>query len=232
MFLGHYGVALALKRAQPKLSLGTLFVAVQLVDLLWAVFLLAGWEQVRIDPGYTAVTPLQFLEYPISHSLFGMVCWAFIGAAAYYSWPTRDTSRHWQAAALVGVAIVSHFPLDLLVHVPDLPLWGQTSRKVGLGLWNNPAATLVLELAMLAAGAAVYVVFRSRRQPVRPARLAGLLAGLIAVYLVNFFGPPPPSVTAIAVADLIGLLLLAALAAWADRRPTSAELAAAGLPSR
>ena len=82
MFLGHYGVAFALKRAEPKLSLGTLFVAVQLADLLWGVFLLAGWERVRIDPGYTAVTPLQFLEYPISHSLVGMICWALIGAAA------------------------------------------------------------------------------------------------------------------------------------------------------
>jgi hypothetical protein len=216
MFLGHYGVALALKRAQPKLSLGTLFVAVQLVDLLWAVFLLAGWEQVRIDPGYTAVTPLQFLEYPISHSLFGMVCWAFIGAAAYYSWPTRDTSRHWQAAALVGAAILSHFALDLVVHVPDLPLAGQDSRRLGLGLWNNPTATLLLELATLTAGVAVYVAFRSRRHPARPGRLAGLLLILVAVYLVSFYGPPPPSIAAIAVTDIVGLLLLAALAAWAD----------------
>ena len=232
MFLGHYGVALALKRAEPKLSLGTLFVAVQLADLLWGVFLLAGWEQVRIDPGYTAVTPIQFIEYPISHSLFGMAMWALVGAAVYYSWPTRDTSRHWQAAALVGVAILSHFALDLLVHAPDLPIGGQDSPRLGLGLWNNPTATLLLELAMLATGVAVYVAFRSRRHPARPGRLAGLVLILVAIYLVSFFGPPPPSVTAIAVTDIVGLLLLAALAAWVDRRATPAELAAAGLPAR
>jgi hypothetical protein len=232
MFLGHYGVAFALKRAEPKLSLGTLFVAVQLADLLWGVFLLAGWEQVRIDPGYTAVTPLQFIEYPISHSLFGMAMWALVGAAVYYSWPTRDTSRHWQAAALVGVAILSHFALDLLVHVPDLPIAGQDSPRLGLGLWNNPTATLLLELAMLASGVAVYVAFRSRRHPARPGRLASLVLILVAIYLVSFFGPPPPSVTAIAVTDIMGLLLLAALAAWVDRRATPAELAAAGLPAR
>jgi hypothetical protein len=168
MFLGHYGVAFALKRAQPKLSLGTLFVAVQLADLLWGAFLLAGWERVRIDPGYTAVTPLQFLEYPISHGLVGMALWAAVGAAVYYSWPTRDTSRHWQAAVLVGLAILSHFALDLPVHVADLPLGGQDSHKVGFGLWNNPTATLLLELATLAAGVAVYVVFRSRRHFRRP----------------------------------------------------------------
>jgi hypothetical protein len=232
MFLGHYGVAFALKRAEPKLSLGTLFLAVQLADLLWGIFLLLGWERVRIDPGFTAVTPLQFLEYPISHSLVGMTLWALIGAAVYYSWPTRDTSRHWQAAALVGVAVLSHFLLDLVVHAPDLPVWGQDSPKLGLGLWNNPTATLLLELVTLAAGVAVYIGFRSRRHPVRPGRLAGLLLVLVAVYLVSLFGPPPPSVTAIAVADIIGLLLLAGFAAWADRRPTPAELVAAGLPVR
>jgi membrane-bound metal-dependent hydrolase YbcI (DUF457 family) len=232
MFLGHYAVAFALKRAQPKLSLGTLFLAVQLPDLLWGIFLLLGWERVRIDPGFTAVTPLQFLEYPISHSLVGMTCWALIGAAVYYSWPTRDTSRHWQAAALVGVAVLSHFLLDLVVHAPDLPVWGQDSPKLGLGLWNNPTATLLLELVTLAAGVAVYVGFRSRRHPVRPGRLASLLLVLVAVYLVSLFGPPPSSVRAIAVADIIGLLLLAGFAAWTDRRVTPAELAAAGLPAR
>jgi hypothetical protein len=232
MFLGHYGVAFALKRAEPKLSLGTLFLAVQLADLLWGIFLLLGWERVRIDPGFTAVTPLQFLEYPISHSLVGMTCWALIGAAVYYSWPTRDTSRHWQAAALVGVAILSHFPLDVVVHAPDLPVWGQDSPMLGLGLWNNPMATLLLELVTLAAGVAVHIGFRSRRHPARPGRLAGLLLVLVAIYLVSLFGPPPPSVTAIAVVDIAGLLLLAGFAAWADRRVTPAELAAAGLPAR
>nr|MBA2458422.1 hypothetical protein [Gemmatimonadales bacterium] len=107
MFLGHFGVALALKRAEPKLSLGTLFLAVQLVDLLWGVFLLTGWERVRIDPGFTAVTPLQFIRYPITHSLVGAFAWALVGAAVYYSWPTRDTSRHWQASAIVGAAVFS-----------------------------------------------------------------------------------------------------------------------------
>jgi hypothetical protein len=232
MFLGHYGVAFALKRAEPKLSLGTLFLAVQLADLLWGGFLLLGWDRVRIDPGFTAVTPLQFIEYPISHGLVGMATWALIGAAAYYSWPTRDTSRHWQAAALVGFAILSHFPLDVVVHVPDLPIWGPDSATLGLGLWNNRTATLLLELGTLAAGVAIYAGFRSHRHPVRPGALTGLVLILVAIYLVSFFGPPPPSVTAIAAADIIGLLLLAGFAAWADRRTTPAELAAAGLSTR
>lgn len=232
MFLGHFGAAFALKRLEPKLSLGTLFLAVQLPDLLWGAFLLLGWEEVRIDPGYTAVTPLQFTHYPLTHSLLGMTAWAVALAAAYYSWPTRDTSRHWQVAALVGLAVLSHFALDVLVHVPDLPLSGGSSTRLGLGLWNHPVATLLLELATLAAGVAVYVAFRSIRHPVRPGRLAALVTLLVAIYLVSFFGPPPPSVTAIGVTDLAGLLVLVALAAWTDRSATPAERAGAGVKAR
>ena len=232
MFLGHFGAALALKRLEPKLSLGTLFLAVQLPDLLWGAFLLTGWEQVRIDPGYTAVTPLQFIHYPITHSLLGMAGWAVAMAAVYYSWPTRDTSRHWQAAALVGLAVLSHYPLDLIVHVPDLPLDGSSAARLGLGLWNHPVATLLLELASFAAGLATYVALRSTRHPARAGRLLGLSAVLVAVYLLSFFGPPPPSVTAIAVTDIVGLLALVAFAAWADRRASAAELATARLKAR
>jgi hypothetical protein len=223
VFLGHFGAALALKRVEPKLSLGTLFLAAQLTDVLWGAFLLTGWERVAIDPGYTAVTPLQFVLYPITHSLLGTLAWALVGAAIYYSWPTRDTSRHWQASAIVAVAVLSHFPLDVLVHVPDLSLAGGDTRRLGLGLWQSLGGTLAAELLVLAGGIAVYVGFRSRRHPVRAGRLAGLVAVLLAIYLASLFGPPPPDVGTIAVADIIGLLGLAAMAAWADRRTTAEE---------
>lgn len=222
MFLGHYGVAFALKRAEPKLSLGTLFLAVQLTDLLWGAFLLTGWERVRIVPGYTAVVPLQFIDYPITHSLVGALAWAAVGAAAYYSWPTRDTSRHWQASAIVGAAVFSHFWLDVLVHVPDLTISGADSTALGLGLWRSLPATLAAELLLLAGGLAVYVVWRSRRHPVRPGRTTGLVAVLLALYLASLFGPPPPDVGAIAVVDIVGLLALAFFAGWADRAEPAA----------
>ena len=218
MFLGHFGAALALKRVEPKLSLGTLFLAAQLVDLLWGGFLLAGWEEVRIDPGYTAVTPLQFLHYPITHSLVGTLGWALAAGAVYYSWPTRDTSRHWQAAVIVAVAVLSHFPLDVLVHVPDLTIAGDDTAHLGLGLWRSVGATLAAELLVFGAGLAVYVALRSRRHPVRAGRLAGLVLVLGGIYAASLLGPPPPSVTAIAVTDILGLLALAAFAGWADQR--------------
>jgi hypothetical protein len=224
VFLGHFGAALALKRAEPKLSLGTLFLAVQLTDLLWGAFLLTGWERVRIEPGWTAVTPLQFIDYPITHSLVGAIAWALVGAAVYYSWPTRDTSRHWQASAIVAVAVLSHFPLDVLVHLPDLTIAGGDSPRLGLGLWQRVDATVAAELLALGLGIAVYVAFRSRRHPVRAGRLAGLVAVLLVLYFASLFGPPPPDVATIAVADIVGLLGLAAMAAWVDRRATAEEL--------
>jgi hypothetical protein len=226
MFLGHYGVALGLKRAQPKVSLGTLFVAAQLADLLWGTFLLFGWEHVRILPESSPTTPLDFIDYPISHSLLGAVVWSLVAAGLYYSWPTRDTSRHLRASAIVGVTVFSHFPLDVLAHVPDLSLAGNKTPKLGLGLWNHPTATVIVELLFLAAGLGIYIALRSHRHPVRPIRLAVLVLTLIAVYFASLFGPLPTSVRTIATGDIVFVLGAAALAGWADRRATSEELAA------
>src|SRR3954451_19926447 len=199
MFLGHYGLALGLKRVEPKVSLGTLFIAVQLADLLWGVFLLLGWEHARIVPGYTPVTPFEFLDYPISHSLVAAVAWGVVAAGLYYSWPTRDTTRHWQAAALVGLAVFSHFLLDVLVHLPDLPLSGNDSPKLGFGLWTHPLLVMVMELLSLGLGLSVYVALRSHRHPVRPVRLPFRLLLLVATSLPSQYGPPPPNVTIVAV---------------------------------
>ncbi len=232
MFLGHYGVACALKRAEPKLSLGTLFIAVQLPDLLWGIFVLLGWERARIVPGYTVITPLEFLDYPISHSVVGVVIWSVVAGALYYSWPTRDTSRHWQAAAMVALAVFSHYPLDVLVHVADLPLTGNESAKLGLGLWNHPMATLALEALVFVGGLALYLTRGSHRHPVRTGRILVVVLLLIGTYLASVYGPPPPSMTAVAVSYIIFILGMGALAGWADRRATSQELAARGLTHR
>ena len=227
MFLGHYGVALALKRVEPKISLGTLFVAAQLADLLWGCFILLGWEHARIVQDPNPLLSFEFLDFPISHSLVAMLAWAIAAAAAYYSWPTRDTNRHWQASALVGAAVASHYPLDVLVHLRDLPLAGNDSPRLGLGLWNHFGVSVALELLMLALGLAVYVRFRTRRHPVRAGRLAVVGVLLVAIYVAALVAPPPPGMTVVAVSDIVCILLAAVLAAWADRQASSAELAAA-----
>jgi len=211
MFIGHYAVGLALKGATPRTSLGWLAAAPQLPDLLWPVFLLIGWERVSIAPGATQVTPLAFDSYPYSHSLL-MVCgWGLLLGALYLS-----RSRHLVAAVLIGLAVVSHWVLDWVTHVPDLPLvpWSQT--RVGLGLWNSLPATVAVEFTMYAAGLWCYV--RATRPRDRQGQLgfAAFAVFLLVVYVATLFGPPPPDVRSLALVTLL-LWLLPLWAAWFDR---------------
>lgn len=80
MFLGHFAAGLGAKSIAPAISLGTLFLAVQFVDLLWPTFLFLGIEHVEIQPDATAVTPLNFVNYPITHSLAAVVLWGVVSA--------------------------------------------------------------------------------------------------------------------------------------------------------
>lgn len=219
MFVGHYGVALALKKADPKLSLGTLFLAAQFVDILWGIFLILGWEQVRVDPGYTAVTPFQFLSYPLSHSLVAGILWAIVVGAAYYSRPTIDSSHRRRGAIVLGVAVLSHWFLDVLVHLPDLPLAGNDSLKVGLGLWDHIGATYALEYGLLAVGVWIYVGTKTKRHPLRTARLAILIGLLLAFSVVNLWVPPPNNMTLIGASAIVMYLGIAWLGSWVDRDP-------------
>jgi hypothetical protein len=210
MFIGHYAVALAAKRLAPRTSLGTLFAAAQLLDLAWPVLVLAGVEEVRIAPGDTAFTPLEFVSYPISHSAAAVALWSALFGAVYLV-RTRYRTGAWVTGALVA----SHWLLDAVAHRPDLPLW-PGGPKVGLGLWGSVPATLALEAAAFAAGAWLYLSATIPRDRVGRWALAALLGFLGATYAATAMGPPPPSVPALAATSLL-LWLLIPWAAWADR---------------
>ena len=127
MFIGHFGGALAAKKAAPRTSLGTLILAAQFIDLLWPIFLLLGLEHVRIAPGITKVSPFDFYDYPISHSLLMVVVWSVVLGGLYYAF--RQYPR---GAWIIALAVLSHWVLDFIVHWPDLPLWPGGPRA-GLG---------------------------------------------------------------------------------------------------
>src|SRR5690349_8380809 len=131
MFIGHFGVALAAKKVTPPTSLGSLFFAAQFLDLLWPVFLLLGWEHVHIAPGITRMTPMDFYDYPLTHSLAMAAVWSLAVGAGYYV-IRKNRRRAW----VMGLVVASHWMLDVVVHRPDLPLW-PGGPKVGLGLWNS-----------------------------------------------------------------------------------------------
>ena len=210
MFIGHFGLGFAAKRVAPRVSLGTAFLAAQFLDLLWPAFLLLGMESVRIAPGATAVTPLIFDHYPISHSLVAALCWG-VALGAVYALTTRNT----RGAFIVAGLVVSHWLLDAIVHVPDLPLSPGGGTMIGLGLWQSRAATMAVEVPIFALGVWLYVRSTRAKDKVGAYGLVGLVGFLALIYVGNLFGDPPPSVTAIAWVGQAQWLLVA-WAYWVD----------------
>jgi membrane-bound metal-dependent hydrolase YbcI (DUF457 family) len=221
MFIGHFAVSFAAKRAAPTVSLGTLFLSCQLADLLWPNFVLLGLEWFEIRPGATVVTPLEFVHYPYSHSLLALTVWAALVALLY-----RGFNKRTAAAVTVAAVVLSHWVLDVVSHKPDVPIaFGET--RVGLGLWNSLPATLLVEGSLFAAGIGIYLRATRARNRIGTLALWALVVTLVVIYLVNFFGPPPPSVPAVAwSAQAMWLLVLWAY--WVDRQHEPRERRAAG----
>jgi len=219
VFLGHFAIAFAAKKAAPEVSLGTLFIAGELADLLWPVFFLLGVEDFEIRPGITAVTPFEFTHYPYSHSLLALLGWA-IGFAGAYAIACGARLR---VVVVLAATVLSHWILDVLTHISDMPVTIHGELRLGLGLWNSITGTLLVELLMFAAGLFLYA--RATRALDRTGRVALwlLAAFLVVIYIGSVFGPPPPSKIALALTGL-AMWMLIAWAYWVDRhrQPISA----------
>lgn len=205
MFVGHYGVSFAVKKSDDSIPLWVLFVAVQLLDVVWAPLVLLGVERVRIVPGFTATNPLDLYYMPYTHSLVAALLWSAVAAATYRLLRRSSSPR---ASLLVGAAVFSHWVLDFLVHRPDLPLF-DNSAKVGLGLWNHPVLAFGLEATLLLGSLALFVRHRAGRWA--PLVVFGLIMLMIQAYV--FFGPPSVSDAALA-ATALGSYAVFALVIW------------------
>ena len=218
MFVGHYSASLVARRIAPQLPLWALLLAAQLVDIAWAAFVLLGIENVRIVPGHTATNPLDLYHMPYTHSLPAALLWS--GAAGLLVWAAMRRAQPAAATRLgfvLGAVVLSHWLLDLVVHVPDLPLWGDR-HKVGLGLWNHVVLATALELLLLV-GAALWL--RADRAAWRRAGggALGVFVGVLALFhAANLFAPLPPSVVAVGFSGLAVYLLVAAVGYWLERR--------------
>ncbi|MBZ5645515.1 MAG: hypothetical protein LAO19_22405 [Acidobacteriia bacterium] len=210
MFLGHFGVALAAKKAAPKASLGTLVFAAQFADLLWPLLLLAGFERVNIVPGLLAASPFDFTSYPISHSLVAQLGWGSILCAVYF-FARRDA----KTALIVGGLVPTHWVLDFIAHVPDMPIY-PGGTKYGLGMWNSLPLTIIVEFVVFAAGVAMYLKCTRAKDRTGNLALWSLLGLLAVLYVGSEFGPPPPNVKILAESAL-AIWLIVPWAAWADR---------------
>lgn len=225
MFIGHYSAAFAAKRLAPALPLPLLFIACQIIDIFWGAFVLAGVEKLRIVPGFTASNDLDLYYMPYTHSLSSALAWS-LGAALLCWLATPGSAARLRTAIVVGVTVSSHWTLDLLVHVPDLPLWFD-SMKVGLGWWNYRIFAFVLELALLwlaiafclpVAGAArgKYLV------------LGGVMSAVQVVSLLH----QPPEAASVAQQLLLSYLALSAAAWWIEKTSTASTTGAAPAAQR
>jgi hypothetical protein len=210
MFIGHPATSFAAKRFAPNVSLGTLFAATMWIDLVWPFLLIAGVEHVRIDPGNTAFTPLDFYDYPITHSLLSVIGWSLAAAIVY-----RLVRRPWREAAIVGALVLSHWVLDFITHRPDLPLW-PGGPKVGLGLWSSVPGTVAVEVAIFLAGLVMYLRATTARDRIGSIALWALVIFLGIIYVMNITSPPPPNAGAIGYVGLAQWLFIP-WAWWIDR---------------
>ena len=154
MFVGHYSVAFAARTERNKIPLWVLFVAVQFLDYLWATLVLLGIEKLRVIKGFTTGSMLDSYFHPYSHSLITAIAWSAFAALVYKTiWHAKVSNS---AALILGVAVFSHWILDLIAHPHDLPIYDNT-WKVGFGLWNYRDPEFALEIALLACGIILYL---------------------------------------------------------------------------
>lgn len=211
MFIGHFGLAFGAKKYAPQVSLGILFLACQLADIIWPNLLLLGIESMKIEPGVTVMTPLNFISYPYSHSLVALVLWSAIFAGLYLALSRSGT----KAAIVIAVLVVSHWILDVVTHRPDMPITLSQSPRIGAGLWNFPIIAIPFELLLFGIGVWLY---NKHTKPLNRQGSIGfwaLVAFLLVIYAANLLGPPPPSTTAVAWSAQ-ALWLLVAWGFWVD----------------
>ncbi len=214
MFVGHYSAAFLAKAAKPQIPLWVLLLAAQFVDILWAILVLAGVEQVRLDPALPS-NPLELEGIPVSHSLPATFFWSALAFAA----ARRALGLRAAAAGIVAATCASHWFLDFLVHRPDLPVFFGP-WKVGLGTWNYPIPAYLLEIALLCTTA--WLCARSCRAPGRgPRPWLVFAAGLLVLQTATSFGRFPTSVTGMVIPALLLYLAIPWVGARVERAAIS-----------
>jgi membrane-bound metal-dependent hydrolase YbcI (DUF457 family) len=215
MFIGHFGAGLAAKKIDNKISLGTLILASQFIDLMWPILLLTGLEKAAVEPGNTPFTPLNFISYPFSHSLLAVAIWGFLFGFVYYI-----IRQDFKSSVLLGLLVLSHWFLDLFTHRPDLQIFPWSDMKVGLGLWYSIPFTIIIEGAIFAAGIYLFLKAKKERDPKFVIRFWSLIIFLSFTYVMNIMGPPPPTYQELAYAGL-AMWIFVLWGYWIDKTPKS-----------
>ena len=217
MFVGHLGVGLALKKVEPKINLGVLFFASLFIDILLGFFILAGWEQVMVPDAYSKLHYLHF-SFPYSHSLLAVVIWSLIlFGAAYLALPGGSRSKV-KASMVLSAAVFFHWICDWIEHPPQLPVAGNNSNMLGLGLWNNLGIALALEVVLVTVGTILYL--KAAKKIGRTGRwgIVTLMILLTSVAIISQLTvTQAPEQKAFAVSIIVQAIIVFGLATWIDR---------------
>jgi membrane-bound metal-dependent hydrolase YbcI (DUF457 family) len=212
MFIGHFAVGFAAKKFAPCAFMAALIAAPIFLDMLWPLFLLLGWEHARINPGNTRYTPIDLYDYPWSHSLVMSIVWATALALLY-----QAVTRYKPGSVAVCFGVVRHWILDWITHRPDMPLYPGGGPRLGLGLWNSFAGTMIVEIGMLAAAVALYMSGTRARDGIGRYAFAAYVILLLMVFVGDRFSPPPDSMNEVAWTGLAAAVVVVPWAWWFDR---------------
>jgi hypothetical protein len=191
MFVGHYSVAFAAKSERNKIPLWALFIAVQFLDYIWATLVLLGIEKLRVIKGFTAGSILDSYFHPYSHSLVTAILWSVAAAIGYQVFRSRHGCHYTKyAGMIVGLAVFSHWVLDLVAHPRDLAIYDNT-WKVGFGLWNYRDPEFALEIGLLGAGILLYLT-RNAMPVVRKTAVIAFGAALVVIQIGDTYVPRNP----------------------------------------
>ena len=215
MNMGHLGASYVAKAVDKRIPLWVLFLAAQAPDFVWALLILLGIEYARIVPGIMAASPLDLYYCPYSHSLVASLLWTALATVSYRL--LRPGEGAWRMALIVGLTLFSHWVLDLIVHRPDLPLYDDT-LKIGLGLWNFPLLSFLLEASLLLGG--VWLYYRATTPVSAVGRYGMLVFGVLltAILAGTTFGPPPPSPEVAATLALVSIVAFTLVAYWLGKK--------------
>lgn len=222
MFVGHIGAGLAMKRIEPRLNLGALLLAAMFADALLWLLVLLGVESVGA-PVDTGRGKFFTFVFPYSHGLAASLVWSALAVLAGWFGLAKGYPARARLACMLGLTLFSHFVLDVIDHVPEMPLLGQGSPKLGLGLWQYMPAALALELGLAAAGLATYLA-RVRLSKGRRTLVTSLVLVTAVMTAAGPYAPGPlPPANALAAVSLAIALAVTLVGFFVERRLGLAE---------
>ncbi|MEQ8714687.1 MAG: hypothetical protein RIC80_16835 [Cyclobacteriaceae bacterium] len=220
MYVGHYVSSLALKKYDKNISLGWLFIGAQFVDILFFPFVVMGIERMNIVEGFTATNHLDLEYMPYTHSLLATAFWALLG---YFVFANLLKMGHKSGIAM-ALAIASHWFVDLVVHTPDLPIWSDSSPKLGFGIWNYRELAFGLEALFLFGGLYIYIQAVKPTNKVGKYGMIGYAVFLLALHGSQVYGPPAASdKTTLAIVAVVTYLAFGGIAHWLDKKAMQKE---------